>query len=252
MYVHWFFVPEQTGALSMHQSGQSAGDCPRENTGWGMMDALLTTQGRHRLRSARRSDLLVVRLFIATEELKKMDWEEQGGLWNGFPGGPCRVQGSAWEEGLCTGSRLPVTQRGKGWELSVGNLCRVKSRGLGKCWLLQSAEWIWAKMQKKRCFVGCVTHLWRFLLVYDFGGASPDMLVVCAVPGSEAEGKRQRLSGSRLCVTLWRWMRCTPAGIPAPLTAVRADSQRTATEGGKILDVGSCPFGFCAEYWGQH
>lgn len=184
--------------------------------------------------------------------IKKMDWEEQGGLWNGFPGGPCRVQGSAWEEGLCTGSRWPVTQRGKGWELSVGNLCRVKSRGLGKCWLLQSAEWIWAKMQKKRRFVGCVTHLWRFLIVYDFGGASPDTLVVCAVPGSEAEGKRQRLSGSRLCVTLWRWMRCTPAGIPAPLTAVRADSQRTATEGGKILDVGSCPFGFCAEYWGQH
>lgn len=33
--------------------------------------------------------------------------------------------------------------------------------------------------------------------------------------------------------------------------AVNADSERTTIEGSKILDVGSCPFGFCADYQGQ-
>lgn len=77
----------------MHQSGQSDGDCPRENTGWGMMDALLTTQGRHRLRSARRSDLLVVRLFIATEELKKWTGKSKGGSGTVFQVVPAECKG---------------------------------------------------------------------------------------------------------------------------------------------------------------
>lgn len=38
----------------------------------------------------------------------------------------------------------------------------------------------------------------------DSGGTSPGVLVACAAPGGEAEGKGQRFCDSRLCVTPWR------------------------------------------------
>lgn len=100
-YIHaLFFVPEQTAALSMHQnpSGESDAIFPGEDTGWSMnqlMDAVLAAQGKHRMRSARRSNSLVVRFFVVAEKLKKMDWGRAKGLWDGFPGNP-----SVWEEGL--------------------------------------------------------------------------------------------------------------------------------------------------------
>lgn len=78
------FVPEQSRAVSMPQdpSVQRDGVYPREGTGWSknqLVDAVLTAQGKHRLSSA-RSDFLVVRIFVVTEELKKGLGRARGAL----------------------------------------------------------------------------------------------------------------------------------------------------------------------------
>lgn len=63
-----FAVPEQAGALFMHQnpSGKKAADCPIEDTVQGrkqLMDTVLTAQGKNRALSASSSDLLLVTLL---------------------------------------------------------------------------------------------------------------------------------------------------------------------------------------------
>lgn len=68
-----FVVPEQAGTLFMHQnpSGKKAAE---EDTVQGrkqLMDTVLMAQGKNRALSASSSDLLLVRLFVVTEELKK-------------------------------------------------------------------------------------------------------------------------------------------------------------------------------------
>lgn len=59
--------------------------------------------------------------------IRKMDWEEQEGLWDGFAGGSFRVQGSAWQEGLWW--QVTCDTERKGWETSISNFCRVKTMG---------------------------------------------------------------------------------------------------------------------------
>lgn len=103
-----------------------------------------------------------------------------------------------------------------------------------KTLLLQSAEWIEQRCKGKGVS-GVVSH-------------TCDGSFLCMT----SEGHLQRLWWSVLPWERSRredaqvdWLQ---AEIPAPLTALRADRQRTAAEDGKMLDVGICPFGFCAEY----
>lgn len=138
-----------------------------------------------------------------------------------------------------------MAQRGKGRDTRVGHFCRIKSHGLEKCSLQQVPKWIWTEQGCWRKGVALVvSHIHEGAWL---GVASPEALVICAVPVSEAPGTRGRGSHPMLCVTLRDAL--DARGNPS-LTYSR-DADRTATEGGKGWDVGSCPSGFCVDYQGQ-
>lgn len=142
-------MPEQAGALFMHQnpSGQKDGDCAKDDTIQGrkqLTDTVLTAQGKHRAISASSSDLLVVRLFVVTEELKKgLGWANEALGW--FYRWRLQRARVSVGEGCLHRTRWPTAQRGKGREARIGHFCRIRTSGLEKRSLHQHPKWIWTE-----------------------------------------------------------------------------------------------------------
>lgn len=93
---------------------------------------------------------------------------------------------------------------------------------------------------------------WWYPIVSDSGVVSPETLVICVIPVSALLGRRGRGCLTLGCVC-WCGEGCAAHWQKfQPDTAMNTDSLRTASEGGKLLDVGSCPFGFSTDYQRQH
>lgn len=216
------------------------------------MDTVLTAQGKHREIPGRGSDLLVVRLFFVSEELKRGLGRASGALGWFYRRSLRRARVSVGERSLHRYQVAHGTEgkgaRGQNRPLLQNKKQRVRKKLSAP---VSQMDLNGGGMLEERCCIGCLAPMMGPACVWLGSGISKDFGDLCRPCEWNTGQKGQRFSYAGLPVTLRGWKHCPPAEIPAWLTAASADSQRTATEGRKILDVGSCPFGFCVDYQGQ-